>query len=385
MLIDGLILLFLLYKKRLFNLLRNPILIAIAVYAALHLIMLAFFHQSLTNGLAGLAIDLRYLLYFALVYLALQLYPQYRKSFIYVGIAGALVVTIFALLQVYILPYDFLKYLGYSKDTIVPYLYIDKNSAFVRINSTLRGPNPLGAYATVVLTMLTAAIAKRKVKKERRDVLVTGVLSAGGVVALWASYSRSAWVAALFSIAIVLVVANYKKLSPKTWAGLAAALLLIAGSVYIVRDSAFVSNVLLHKNPNGGSVSQSNAGHIESINSGLTQLIHQPFGAGVGSTGSASLLSSNPETIENQYLFIAHEVGWLGLALFMYISALVLTKLWRLRKDWLALGVFASGIGLAVIGLFLPVWVDDMVSIIWWGLAAIALCPVIKTNGINRL
>jgi hypothetical protein len=32
----------------------------------------------------------------------------------------------------------------------------------------------------------------------------------------------------------------------------------------------------------------------------------------------------------------------------------------------------ASGIGLALIGLLLPVWVDDTVSIVWWGLAAIA-------------
>jgi hypothetical protein len=53
----------------------------------------------------------------------------------------------------------------------------------------------------------------------------------------------------------------------------------------------------------------------------------------------------------------------------------ILARLWGLRKDWLALGVFASGIGLAIVGIFLPVWTDDTVSIIWWGLAAIALFP----------
>jgi hypothetical protein len=53
-------------------------------------------------------------------------------------------------------------------------------------------------------------------------------------------------------------------------------------------------------------------------------------------------------------------------------------RLWRKRSDWLALGVFAGGISLAIIGLLLPVWVDDTVSIIWWGMAAIALASVQK-------
>jgi hypothetical protein len=35
--------------------------------------------------------------------------------------------------------------------------------------------------------------------------------------------------------------------------------------------------------------------------------------------------------------------------------------------------VFASGIGLAVIGVLLPVFVDETVAIIWWGLAAVGL------------
>jgi hypothetical protein len=102
-------------------------------------------------------------------------------------------------------------------------------------------------------------------------------------------------------------------------------------------------------------------------------MIRQPLGQGIGSTGSASLFSSSPEIIENQYLFVAHETGWLGLALFSGISILVLIRSRERRADWLALGVFASGIGMLSIGLLLPVWVDDTVSIVWWGLAAISL------------
>ena len=102
-------------------------------------------------------------------------------------------------------------------------------------------------------------------------------------------------------------------------------------------------------------------------------MLAQPLGGGIGSTGSASLFTDEPFIIENQYLFIAHETGWMGLALFIAITYLVLSILWRQRKDWFALGVFASGLGLALIGLIQPVWVDETVAIVWWGLAAIAL------------
>ena len=51
---------------------------------------------------------------------------------------------------------------------------------------------------------------------------------------------------------------------------------------------------------------------------------------------------------------------------------------WKRRQDWLALGVFGSGIGLALIGVLLPVWVDDTVSIVWWALLAIVLAAPLK-------
>ncbi|HMM62148.1 MAG TPA: hypothetical protein PKC86_01160, partial [Candidatus Saccharibacteria bacterium] len=147
----------------------------------------------------------------------------------------------------------------------------------------------------------------------------------------------------------------------------------LAGGLVAARETSFVSNVILHVNQDGGSAHTSNDGHIDSLQTGTELLVTQPLGAGVGSAGSASLLGDKPLIIENQYLFIAHEVGWLGLILFVSIYVAILMKLWDKRKSYLALGAFASGIGLALIGLLLPVWVDDTTAIIWWGLAAVAL------------
>jgi hypothetical protein len=373
MLIAGLIAIFLLYKNRRMKLLQDPILVAIGVYAAIHLMLLALFWQGLSSSFAGLAIDLRYVLFFGLVYIAMRLYPSYRKLFIRVGIAGALVVLVFALLQVFILPYDVLKYIGYNKETIIPYLVVDRNYDFIRINSTLRGPNPLGAYAGMVLVLVVAAFSRQKIKKEKWPLVIAAVLSVGGAIALSASYSRSALVGTIVAIVIVLAFTNRHRLSPNIWVIGSVILFALIGGFLMARNTYFVSNVFLHENPNSASVSNSNKDHINSLKNGFDKLVYQPLGAGVGSTGSASLYGNKPIIIENQYLFIAHEVGWLGLLLFVSIFIAILWKLWDYRKNWLALGVFASGIGLALVGLLLPVWVDDTVSIVWWGLAAVVV------------
>ncbi len=373
MLIAGLIALLLLYKTKQFRILRDPIIIAICAYTVLHLVLIPFYAKDLASSSAGLAIDLRYLLFFGLVYVAMRLYPKSRKMFIQVGIAGALVVLVFGMLQVAILPHDILKYIGYNIDTISPYLMVDQNNAFIRINSTLRGPNPLGEYAGLVLTLVITALVKGKVAKSKWPQTIAAILFAGGLVSLWTSYSRSALIGAFVAISIVLIVTYWRKISTKMWLSLGILLILLSCGLFMIRDTALVSNVIFHENLTGGSNIKSNEGHANSLVDGFGQLTSQPFGAGVGSTGSASIIGNQSEIIENQYLFVAHEVGWLGLALFIFIFVSIMMRLWKLRDDWLALGVFASGIGLALIGILLPVWTDDTVAIVWWGLAAIVV------------
>jgi hypothetical protein len=365
--------LILLYQKRQLRLLKDPLILLIILFVLIHLISLGLFWQGSKASISGLIIDLRYVVFFGLVYVVLKLNAGYRSIFIKVGVAGALVVLIFALLQVFILPADILKYIGYSTKTIVPYLTVDQNQSYIRINSTLRGPNPVGAYALIVLTLLTSVIVKKRPIPKNKTQLVMAVLAVGGIVALWVSYSRSALIGAVIAVLIVIVSALYGRVSKKIWAlklVIVAVLVVVALSL---GGKTFISNIALHDNPNGGSATKSDQGHLSSLSDGFNLMLHQPLGAGIGSTGSASLYTKSPLIIENQYLFIAHEAGWLGLISFLIVFVWVLRRLWQKRQDWLAVGVFASGIGLAIIGLLLPVWVDDTISIIWWGLAAVAL------------
>lgn len=361
-------------RHRLWNeLLKDWIFRIIIFYALLHVVMIIAQWQGLEPTLAGLTIDLRYLLFFGLCYVGVRAIPQARQLLILAATIGAFVVVGFATLQLF-LPPDILVHIGYSQETIAPYLTVDKNPDYIRVNSTLRGPNPLGAYAGMVLGILAAALTKTKLHfKDKRVLTATTFLAICATTALWISYSRSALVAAIAAVLIVVASAAVRKVSRRAWIASAVLLFALAGGLLAARESSFVSNVLLHENPVGGSQVSSNEDHLESLQYGITQALQEPLGSGVGSTGSASLFGPNPVIVENQYLFIVHEVGWLGLGLFVTLFGLLMIRLWRARQDWLALGVFASGIGLSLIGLLLPVWVDDTVAIVWWGLAAVAL------------
>ena len=347
----------------------------IVAYALLHIVLAIILPQDTLAQLAGFAIDLRYMLFFGLVYVLTRLAPQWRKQIVYVGAIGAVIVVGFATLQLF-LPKDTLSYIGYSKQTIAPYLTVDENPDFIRYSSTLRGPNPLGAYAGIVLGMITALLVRRKLPLQRKKVLwATGAITACSLVAVWINYSRSALVAAIVTVLIVLGVTMLRRMSRRAWLAVGVVFVILAGSLAAAWESNFVSNVILHENPTTGAEVSSNDGHVESLIFGVGRLVAQPLGAGIGSTGSASLYDDDEGgvIIENQYLYIAHETGWLGLALFVAIFGLIMVRLWRARDDWLALGAFASGVGMALIGLLLPVWADDTVAIVWWALAATAL------------
>lgn len=351
--------------------LRDPLFYVLTGYVTLHVVLVGLFYQGAQSTLAGMAIDLRFVLFFALIYILLTAVPLYRRLLLHVVLAGACIVVGFGALQLF-MPADILTHIGYGKNTIEPYLTVDKNAEFIRINSTLRGPNPLGAYTGIVLTLLVAAWAKGKLIV-RNAKFCAALLAVLGAVVLWATYSRSALIAALIGSLVVLVVALGKKIPRQVWIGAAIVTVVIGGVFIAARDTTLVSNVILHENPNGGSEVTSNEQHAESLAVGFERMVRQPLGAGVGSTGSASLYGTESIVIENQYLFIAHETGWLGLGLFLTLFIGILVRLWKARNDWLSLAVFASGVGLGIIGILQPVWVDDTVSMIWWSLAAIAL------------
>ncbi len=344
-------------------------------FVLLHGVTAVFLHGSLLSTLAGLAIDTRYALFFLVVRASVMIVPRTKAYMIKAFGVGATVVVGFGVLQQYVLPADILSAVGYSKATIAPYLTVDNNPAFIRINSTLRGPNPLGAYVMAVILVIIEWTAHRWKSMPAWQIGLKIVAALAALSVLYASYSRSAWI----GLAIGGIIIGLLSL-PRQWLRPALMVLLVivaaAGVGYgALKDTSFVRTVVVHNDPATANEVDSNLGHLTSVEQASRVVMTLPLGAGVGSTGSASLLGSAPLIVENQYLFVAHEVGWIGLIIFGALVFVVQRDLLRARSDWLARAWFAAGVGLLVIGLLLPVFVDDTVAYLWWGLAA-ALLPV---------
>src|SRR5882757_2575609 len=104
----------------------------------------------------GLLVNLRFLAFFVVVWVLASRSTYLRQNWKRVIILPATIVIIIGLLQYFVLPYDFLKHFGYSASTIFPYETINHNTHYIRIMSTLRGANPLGAYLVLILSLLLA-------------------------------------------------------------------------------------------------------------------------------------------------------------------------------------------------------------------------------------
>jgi hypothetical protein len=144
----------LLTKQRLWHgLMRHRLIMLSGAFIALHLLLALFTGDDIVPIVAGLMIDLRFVAMFMLMYVLILVRPQALRRIVMVVAAGAGAVIGFGLLQITILPDDVLRNIGYSRDTIRPFTTIDSNPDFVRINSTLRGPNPLGALVVVYITL----------------------------------------------------------------------------------------------------------------------------------------------------------------------------------------------------------------------------------------
>jgi hypothetical protein len=372
------LIIFVAVRKDIKRFLSDKLIYISLIYIALHLIMAVVLKGDKQQLIAGLMIDLRYIVFFILVYITVQYAPNIRRYILLIFGGASITSIFFALLQIFILPKDFLANIGYGKNTIEPYLTVDRNNNFIRINGTLRGPNPLGAL-TVIWAIFTCVFAAMHRRFTHQKWWIFFGLYISLAIILWASYSRSAVIGIIAALISAVIFWHGLRLPRSFWiiSGLVTVFTLFI--LIFARDSHFLQTVVFHNDPAEGNIVNSDEGHITSLRDGSVRMLKQPLGAGIGSTGSASYFSEQPVVIENQYLLIAHEVGWLGLSLFFIIIGIIFHRLILIcKKDWLAMSVLASGVGLLFIGILLPVFVDDTVSILWWGLAGLALGHKVK-------
>lgn len=327
---------------------------------------------NLEATIYGLLANLRYLVFFFVVMIVASKTNILKKYWAYAVFGPAMIVTIFGLLQKTILPQDFLTNFGYSKDTIPAIHTVDNKSAYIRLQSTLRGPNPLGAYLTLILTAITAIWINAK---DRQKKIFLGSFFGLSIVVLFFSFSRSAWLGTVVSLGVLGYLSLANKRAKMTLLYIVSGvMLLFLGLVYFGQNNDYIQNTIFHSDEKSSSSTSSNENRQSGIILGLKDVYRHPLGQGAGSAGPASARNIRPAKIaENYYIQIAQEVGVFGLITLVAINIFVAIELYKRRNDNLALILFASFCGIAVINIVSHAWMDDTLTLLWWGLAGIAL------------
>ena len=351
----------------------------IALYVALT-VLLAFASQASADAVvAGVLMNLRFLFVFvvAQVVLAsgLPWVETLKKRLLAWIVATGALLGIIALLQVTVLPKDFLAHFGYNKDTTIsPYLLVDENPNALRAFATMRGPNALAAY---LLLPLAVALLVWWHKRTQWWALGSAALM---VAALFATQSRSGWLGAV-AMAAVLAFAVLPRETLRRWlkygtipAGIVVAVLVwLATTVPVIRLAVFHSG---GNDPTESLTEGSSDKHWQATLDGIAAIAREPFGTGVGSAGPASFYNINNGAVipEDYFVQIGQETGLLGLVLFVAFSWGIGRELWRSRHQGIwPQALLASFIGINVINIFLHGWADDPTAITWWALAGLAV------------
>jgi len=154
---------------------------------------------------------------------------------------------------------DVLNYLGYQSSPVKAISTVD-GTGLVRAQSLLRGPNPLGAFLLIPLSL--AIFNWYKIIKNKKLL----ILALGCLVCLLLTWSRSAWLG-LGLILIIKALSIFKLNNKKVLISGSAALvgLDLGFSVYAKTDS--FKTVFLHDKPGVGGVSTSDDDRLRSYTS----------------------------------------------------------------------------------------------------------------------
>jgi len=345
------------------------------LYILLHITLgaWAYAHHEVNKTALAYAfiVNLRFIGFFILCAVIAAKSDFLGRNWQKILMAPAAIVVAFGLVQKFLLPYDFLRHFGYGKSTIPAYQTVDSNLDYRRIQSSLRGANPLGAYLVLIIVALGTYF--------RKNLKFFGFFLLGALIVLFYSYSRSAEIGVAVALGLLVWWGIAKKISGRiTIVVVVAAVVLALGTIYAFRNSQPVQDTLFHTSNVSTAPRSSNADRLQSMKNGARDIIHQPLGRGPGTAGPASLRNNQPPRIaENYFLQIGQEVGVVGMTLFIVINLLVARELWIRRNDQLAKILLASLVGITFVNLLSHAWTDDTLSYLWWGLAGIALTPIL--------
>ncbi len=339
--------------------------------------IVAYFNKDVSTKALffGLLLDCRYFIFFGITWIIALKNRDLVKFIPKIILVPAMIVVFFGLAQIFILPHNFLAHFGYNSKTILPFQTINSNSKYIRIISTTRGANPLGAYLIIPISYLIYVFL-RKFKKINGQKIKIAIFTLLSLFVLFFSFSRSAWIGAFVAGCIIVFfsIRNKKTRSRILIFGIAILIVLSLG-LFIERNNHKIQNLLFHTQANSKIKVSSDQAHLSATLNNLKETIKNPLGSGPGSSGPASFY--NKDSIaripENYYIQIAQEVGVVGLIIYLAIIIKIIVDLSRHKfSNKYSLFLVASLIGISVTNFFLMAWTDDTLAYLWWGLLGIS-------------
>ncbi|HEX8762196.1 MAG TPA: O-antigen ligase family protein [Candidatus Saccharimonadales bacterium] len=347
-----------------------------AVYGLLHLLLWAVHPEIYDRSAAiGIVYNMRLPLLLLLGYTSVMILPKFVFSSVIKVVLGiSTVVAGLGVIQFFVPP-DILFHFGYGVERGARAAFmIDDQAGLLRVMSTLREPNALGAYLIVPITTLSFLFLRYK-DLARRQII--GGLLGLHVLALFLTFSRSSWLASVLVILIVIAVHFREQIKPFTnryWPMLAGAVIVLVVGLFSLRDTHIFQQYIVHSNPTETVQDlDSNDYHWLFIRQGLEGIIDQPFGHGPGTAGLASI--QNPAgsfLTENYYVQIGYELGVTGLVLFVLLNVWLYIALLRRGNRWTVV-LLASFWGYMLTNMLLHTWSNEAVATQWWLLAGMLL------------
>ncbi|MEQ1849254.1 MAG: hypothetical protein ABL890_01550 [Candidatus Peribacteraceae bacterium] len=320
-------------------------------------------------------------------------------------IVGAIVAG-YGLLSL-VLPERWFSFLGYSSmhslyfpdGPIAAFQYISE-SGIRRIQSTFSGPNQMGLWLLVPLSLM---LGKKKIREVVSDKWLV-VSIAFILIAIVLSFSRASWIGAL----VIGLVFFAPKIQLRFLTLSALALIVLGVTAATLFPAVIVRSI-------------SSSAHITRPLAALHTIAEHPFGKGLGSAGPASNRTSDPcvylplgadiawtETVEklcvfmdgkqfhpsdrtcncpvlseNWYLQWGVELGLLGLFISLLMPFFVLRKLIMNNEQLIMTNawrsVAAAFLGISIAALFLHAFEDSAISYTLWILLSATL-PLWKVS-----
>ncbi len=335
-------------------------------------------------------------------------------------------IAVFGLIG-FFLPQSVFRALGYAdlhslyqpNGPLAPYQQIG-SLGLRRIQSTMSGPNQLGIWLLVPLSIAFVALGQRSGERlamsgEQRGLPATRYappVLAILLLALALTFSRSAWLGAMAMLVAVLWLSVPRAAFWRMTLGMSIVLAL-AGIVLL----SVAPGILLR--------ATSNEGHIQKPLHALQTMIGHPLGLGLGTAGPASNRTSDtcvavagdwmswvpqhpelcafirdwqvypldrtcrcPLLTENWYLQLGVEMGWMGILLSLALTVLTPFKLIRTNMEYgisnidrhstfdIRHSILLAFLGVSVAALTLHAWEDSAVAYTVWILLAITLSMV---------